>query len=537
MLYVSGERDDPTTLVVREMVRPLLIVPDVSVEAAELLVAERSGAVRHTDDVTFAVTVDGERVDAVTMGQPLVEQLPWLTLAVGVLSDHLARGPRASEGELSELTSLVQRVRLHRYRSWEIVLGGLPVTMPARLGGVLPLPDPKHPLILAPAAEPSWREITRIVVAVAELLGRREFGDRLGLAAHQLHARHADLCNPGQEEFADALEVTVHQVEETSRRIGGAIGVVLERCRPFLFHLLGAETANALVLPPPVDTRESQAVLQEYAAELPLPVSGFITKARAARTTDELRRELGIGFAELNDTLPSMTPPLDRISHADEHEEALHTFLYLHRKGLVNRMRWAALDDFDARRPLSGWPSLRALDRIIAPAEWEYTLDTVDTESLEAYVEEQLAQRLGRPAPHSGERLPALDQVRSANLRTITGLAADLAVLIKAAGHPLPPALAGAEPADDVTARLEAAGALDFRPLAPTEVVGWLVALGQWPVGMPVTTDLDQHELAEADLDGCATRRSKGAVTRSGNGGRSPSEAGSSRCTPATALR
>lgn len=227
------------------------------------------------------MTVDGARVNPAAMGEPLVQQLPWLTLAVGVLCDHLARGPRASEAELSELTSLVRSVRLHRYRSWDIALDGRPVTLPGRLGGVLPLPDPKHPLVLAPTGEPGWHETTRIVMAVAELLGRREFGDRLRLAAHQLVSRHADLRDPGQEELADALEVTVHQVQETSRRIDGAIGVVLERCRPFLVHLLGTEAANSLFLPPPGDTREFQTHLEEYAAELPLPVSEFI--ARPAR--------------------------------------------------------------------------------------------------------------------------------------------------------------------------------------------------------------------------------------------------------------
>ncbi|WP_413100288.1 sacsin N-terminal ATP-binding-like domain-containing protein [Streptomyces sp. Inha503] len=502
VLYVSGERDSLTPLLIREMARPLLTLPGVSAEAAELLAAEHPTTVRHTEDLTFTVTVDGARVDPAARGEPLVQQLPWLTLAVSVLSDHLARGPRASEAELSELTSLVRSVRLHRYRSWDIALDGRPVTLPGRLGGVLPLPDPKHPLVLAPAGEPGWPEATRIMVALAELLGRREFGDRLRLAAHQLASRHADLHNPGQEELADALEVTVHQVEETSRRIDGAIGVVLERCRPFLVHLLGTETANSLFLPPPGDTREFQTHLEEYAAGLPISVPEFIARARAARGTDELRRDLGIGFAELNDTLRAMSPPLEPISHAAEHEEALRTYLDLRKKELVNRLRWAVLDDFDARRPMPDWPSVRALDWITAPEAWAYTVDTADTGSLKTHVEEQLALRLGRPVPlpRSGERLPAPDQVRGANLRTITGLAVDLAVLVRAAGHPLPAALTAAEPAEEVTARLEAVGALDFRPLAPADVVGWLAALGQWPNGMVVATEPERHGLSEADL-------------------------------------
>ncbi|MCW5253447.1 sacsin N-terminal ATP-binding-like domain-containing protein [Streptomyces sp. SHP 1-2] len=503
VLYVSSERDSLTALLVREMARPLLILPGVAAEAAALLAAGHPAGVRRTDDLKFTVTVDGAQVDAAAMGEPLVQRLPWLTLAVGVLCDHLARGPRASEAELSELTSLVRGVRLHRYRSWDIELDGRPVTLPGRLGGVLPLPDPKHPLVLAPAGEPGWPETARLVVAVAELLGRREFGDRLRLAAHQLASCHADLLDPGHEDLADALEVTVRQVEETSRRIDGAIGAVLERCRPFLVHLLGTETANSLILPPPGDTREFQAHLEKYAAELPIPVSEFIARARAARGTDELRRDLGIGFAELNDTLRAMSPPLDPVSHAAEHEEALRTYLDLRKKDLVDRLRWAALEDFDARRPMPDWPSVRALDWITAPEAWEYTVDTAATALLEEHVEEQLALRLSRPVPlpRSGERLPAPDQVRGANLRTITGLAAELAVLVRAAGHPLPAALAGGEPAGEVTTRLEAAGALDFRPLSPADVVGWLATLGQWPDGMAVATDPERHGLSEADLD------------------------------------
>lgn len=362
VLYISDERDGLTALLVREIACPLLVVPGVAAKTAGLLAPGRPETVRHADDVTFTATVDGEHVDPVTMGEPLVNQLPWLALAVGVLADHLAQGPRASETELSELTSAVKRVRLHRYRSWKIELDGQPVILPARLGGVLPLPDPKHPLLLAPESEASWPETNRIVEATAELLKRREFGFRLRLATHVLAARHANLRDPGQDELADALEVTVHQIEETSRRIDGAIGVVLEHCRPFLVHLLGATTANALLLPPPGDTREFQADLETHAAQLPLPISEFIAQARAARSTDELRRGLGIGFAELNDILRAMTPPMEPISHADEHEEALHAYLDLHRKELVNRLRWAALNDFDARRPMPHWPSLRTLD-------------------------------------------------------------------------------------------------------------------------------------------------------------------------------
>jgi hypothetical protein len=70
------------------------------------------------------------------------------------------------------------------------------------------------------------------------------------------------------------------------------------------------------------------------------------------------------------------------------------------------------MNDFDARRPMPSWSSLRALDWITAPPAWAYTVDTADTERLETHVEEHLTRGLGRPAPRTGERLPAIDCAR-----------------------------------------------------------------------------------------------------------------------------
>ncbi|WP_051781850.1 MULTISPECIES: hypothetical protein [unclassified Streptomyces] len=155
VLYVGDERHGLKALLVREMECPLLVAPGVAVEVAAFLGrGRRPGAVRRLADAAFTVRVDGERVDHGTAGEALVGLLPWLPLAVGVLADHATSGPRASEAVLSALTSAVRRVGLRRYRAWEIELDGRPVTMPNRLGGVLPLADPRYPLLLARQAEP-----------------------------------------------------------------------------------------------------------------------------------------------------------------------------------------------------------------------------------------------------------------------------------------------------------------------------------------------------------------------------------------------
>ncbi|MFH9351130.1 sacsin N-terminal ATP-binding-like domain-containing protein [Kitasatospora sp. NPDC017646] len=501
VLYVTGDRDSLAARLIREMEQPLLVLPGIARQVCDLLEKICPGAVRAVDSLEFAATVDGELVDPAVMGEPLVDEFPWLPLAVAALADHDPHAPRPSDAALTELTGALREVRLHRYTDWEVTLDEEPVTVPDRLDGVLPLPDAKHPLLLTREGDRGWREVARFAVAMADLLGHRSFGDRVQLAALKLGDAHADLRAPAQEELARALGLSIHQLEQTGRRIDGAVGGVLQRGYPLLVHLLGRPKADELTEPTPRDTQDLTTALRSCASELPVTAEQFVDEARAARSTDELRAALGIDFGALNHTLAALAPRYRPISHGEAHEEALRAFVDLHRKELLNRLRWSALGEFDARRPLADWPELRTLDWITAPSVWALTVDVADTGLLRAQVEEALVARLGGPVPDEGHPLPPIDHVRGRNKSVIAGKAEDLAALVTASGRTLPDALSALDPGEEVTARLETAGALDFRLLGPDDVVAWLAALGQWPGDLPCTADLDRHGLTPEDLN------------------------------------
>ncbi|GAA3022755.1 DUF3883 domain-containing protein [Streptomyces lactacystinicus] len=501
VLYVTGDRDNLAARLIREMEQPLLVLPGIARQVCDLLEKTCPGAVRAVDSLEFAATVDGELVDPAVMGEPLADEFPWLTLAVAALADHDPHAPRPSDTALAELTAALREVRLHRYTDWEVTLDEEPVSVPDRLDGVLPLPDAKHPLLLTRESDRSWREVARFAVAMADLLGYRSFGDRLQLAALKLGDAHADLRAPAQEELARALGLSAHQLEQTSRRIDGAVSGVLQRGYPLLVHLLGRPKADELTEPTPRDTQDLTAALRSCASELPVTAEQFVDEARAARSTDELRAALGIDFGALNHTLAALAPRYQPISHGEAHEEALRAFVDLHRKELLNRLRWSALGEFDARRPLADWPELRTLDWITAPSAWALAVDVVNTGLLRAQVEDALVVRLGGPVPEEGDPLPPIDHARGRNKSVIAGKAEDLVALVTASGRTLPDALSALDPGEEVTARLEAAGALDFRLLGPDDVVAWLAALGQWPGDLPRTADLDRHGLTPEDLD------------------------------------
>lgn len=504
-LYITDERDHLTARLIRETEQAMLVVPGRSRQAFLLLRQVFPDAVRHADEAGLDVRVDdNQATDLAELGKPLCDQLPWMPHAIGILADHFAEGPRPAEADLINLVATAYRIHMHCYTSLDITLDDEAVMMPSRQAGLLPLPDEDHPLILAPIALEDtleWDVVALLSEAVSHVVKRPEFAVRLKLAAHELRSRHADLVSPTEVQLAQAFDISTQQVRETSLRLDGSVTRVLERCYPLLVHALGTSRAQKLTNVPASDVRSFQNALLPYEQELPLPAEKLVPAARNARDIDELRALAGIDFAEFNRTLAGLGPKYRPISHADAHEEALRKHIDLHRSDTVTRLRWAFLGQFDAREPIDGWPELRSLRWITAPGSWAFTRDRVGDELLREHVEEELTVRLGASAPGHGENLPALDRLRIQNTGMIRELAPNLMALIQTAQHPLPAILAGLRPTQDVTDLLDKCGALDFRELTEDSVVAWLETLGQWPTGMPRTTNLAAHGLTLTDFD------------------------------------
>ncbi|MFB7715193.1 sacsin N-terminal ATP-binding-like domain-containing protein [Streptomyces sp. NPDC056105] len=500
-LYVTDERAGVKARIAQKMERPLLVAPGLAPEIVDLLVRWGALSVRHVDEARLEVVVDEQPLDRSETGTPLVTVLPWLPLALASLADHTAQGIRPTEASLAELVAGIRRIGSRTYRTLEIWLDEEEVALPDRLGGVLPLPDDHCPLLMGRAQPEDWNAVARLAEPVAHLIGRPDLGVRLRLAARELEHLHADLREPGQAEFVQALGLSSHQLAETVQRLEGTTAAVVHRCYPFLVHFLGRERADALVEPPPRDIREFQAVLEVHAAELPVEAGALLTEARRSRDTDELREALGVGFAEFNATLAGLAPAHTVISHADAHREAIQKHLQLHRGALLDRLRQARLGRFDAREAQADWRQLRALEGIEPPAEWNTTLETATPEQVRARVEEVLAEQLGSRLPADGAGLPAYTTLLARNRAAIRTAVPDLVALVRACRCPMPTAMDHSDPAEAVTELLDEAGALDFRLLEPGDIVGWLSALGHWPAGMPASADPAVHGVTTAEVE------------------------------------
>jgi hypothetical protein len=502
-LYVAGDRHQVTAGLVRELELPLLVLPADAPTAAALLKLRCGAAVRHVDDADLQVEVDGRPLsfDAARTGtsDALSQEVPWLGLAMTALADHRSTSGRPRSSELAALGNRIRSIGVRRCAAFAISLDGQEVTLPARLRRALALPFGQDVLALIPAAGADWASLAVLAEPISDLVRRRDIGPRLHVAVLALQAAGAAVASPADEDLADALGISLQQLQETRQRVEDAVDRVVWLTYAVVAHSHGAAAAAAALEPAPSDRGELVAALAPVADGLPLPPSELVGAARNVHSLDELRKACGIPFADLNRTLADL-PGYQPISRAAEHADALQRFLSLQRGALLLALRRARLARFDAGEPQPDWPALRRLDDIAPPDRWSVEVDEADVALLEGHVTAVLEGRLGSGLPTTGDRLPRLDAVQPSNRALISRAVPELVVLVRASGRALPRALAQADPVEAVQRTLDAAGALDFRALDPDALVRWLAALGEWPAGMLPSADPQAHGLSAEDL-------------------------------------
>ena len=502
-LYVAGDRHQVTAGLVRELGLPQLVLPTDGQTAAALLKLRCGAAVRHVDDADLQVEVDGRplSLDAAGTGtaDALLQEVPWLGLAMTALADHRSTSGRPRSSELAALGNSIRASRVRRCTTFAISLDSQEVTLPARLRRVLALPFGQDVLALIPASGADWPSLGVLAEPISDLVGRRDIGPRLHVAVLALQAAEAPVASPTDEDLAEALGISLQQLQETRQRVEDAVDRVIWLTYAVVAHSHGASAAGAALDPPPSSRTELAAALAPLADGLPMQPAELVEAARNVHSLDELRKACGIPFADFNRTLAGL-PGYQPISRSAEHADALQRFLSLRRGELLLSLRRARLARFDAGDPQPDWPALRRLDYIPLPDRWSLEVYEAETALLERHVTTVLEARLGSGLPTTGDRLPRLDSVQPSNGALIARVVPELVVLVRASGRELPRSLAHGDPVEAVQRALDAAGALDFRPLDSDALVRWLAALGEWPKDMLPSADPQAHGLSAEDL-------------------------------------
>ena len=128
-------------------------------------------------------------------------------------------------------------------------------------------------------------------------------------------------------------------------------------------------------------------------------------------------------------------------------------------------------------------------------------------------------RRGGTPDRLDPHGLPDLADVRLANLAAISRFAAAATPIVRAwwkgPVSSIPEYWREAKAAEQhIRAKLDAAGAVDFKPMDETALISWCVKLAFWPDGMEPTLDLDMLGIGADAIDAAAKEAQREAEER-----------------------
>ena len=229
-----------------------------------------------------------------------------------------------------------------------------------------------------------------------------------------------------------------------------------------------------------------------------------MTEAREAGSVDDLRRALGLNFAQFNAALRELGGEYEPIRNEAAHAQALRHYVEVHREELLLALRRRFLGACRDGRPLDDYVTnreLRALDP--DPAWLDYY--EIPTDELLATHAAEWIDGLGENRSVGGEALAPISELRPANREVVATTAALTAARVHAwtrkNGVTAPDLWRTDEPAVNAVNEAVQSGRLDFEPLDQRAVIELLVRGGHWPPGMPRSLDLSDLGLDEADRE------------------------------------
>ena len=463
----------------------------------------RSG-LRSTADTQVEVTVDDGQPAAQVPGQPLHRYGgSWLPLLILAVLEYQYRGfPAIHSAQLTETARLLNQLDVVTATTMTTTIDGHQIR-PEDLPQSLLAGTPDTPRVVVTSARDTdrWAVLEAASPALMDLAGVPDLTASLQIALVKLQ-RACGNADPTPADLAAALSIPAHEISALAADRGlwrtklTSLVAVLACIDVDLAEQFRAE-ADGLDNP--------DAVHDWLAAHL---TSHTPETLMMLADQDDLRgalHELGIPLETANLGLRALgLPPLH---NPDGHARQLSAYLQQNRPARQNTIRDRFALTYHPGEPLTEYLTL--LEAVPKPdPAWLDRYWDLPPDVLASYVDSWLEQAcpIGDDT-QPVKTLAAIDELREAGARTITSVLPNARTLAEAWLH-RNSAGEGARPGGRaaVTGAMIAEGLLDFGRLTAADVIRWLHRNGQWPDGMPMTTNRADLRLTEQDLEGARSR-------------------------------
>lgn len=472
---------------------------------AEHLEAVLPGRVTSTSDWALEVVLDGKpwRPDATE--PTLISQVSWLDQFLGCVLKFASSQRPVAAVRLPQHHAALHRMHVVPAEAITLVTPEGPRSLPAQQRGVLPLAGPNPTIVTTRAIGEGWTwpELERVFGAVLELLGEQRFKADASLALRDLRSdgiNPAD-ARPTTDQFAAAFDRGPAEITQLLLSIGAELGPIIDRLIKVAFSAWGMVPDEMAQL---LGEAHTDLDLLEALGTISDQAESVLSAARASATADELRRRLGVGLAQYNESLVRYFPHDRLVDNSAAQRAEMELRIHQRRDELGQWLREARLPQFLGGDLQTDWPELRSLTFISPDAAWSTQYDEVPVAELNQRIDALVAARVGqRPDPRPA--LPPYAEVQQRHARPLRQrielTQALVSVWCEKHARTLPSLWAEGDFSVAIRDELDRVGALDFRELDDDAVALWLTNISQWPEGMTPSLDPESHGLTAADLE------------------------------------
>ncbi len=493
--------------------------------AAEALFGKK---VSRLSKMRYDVKIDDVVLDDIDTAETALDQCPWLRVMLAVAMEGL-RGTDA--GQLPSDRGLV----LERLGNIALVAAGdiafeindQRIMAPGDRPAYVFRRSDRPTLVVTRVGDPlNWHGLQLCLPAICEAIDLSSVANGMRLLAHELAATGQAIDELGLEDdvisqLGRTLQLEDGSVASVQHLVGERVDLRMPWIRAAIHYGAGPEALNdchRLEAEHGADPARLLAELMPLITAASTNADALLKACRQAQSATQFRELLDLDFALFNESL--IATGSEPLTYPAVHASQLLNHIVDHETSILEALRNAAAPTLDTFTPAPEYAQRRDDVRAMnTDPAWLTLYHFVPEFVLDDYVARWL-ESLGAPAaganPHA---LPDLADVRSANLTAIGRFATAATPIVRAwwkgPASGVPDYWREAKAAEQqIRAKLDAAGAVDFKPMDEAALIEWCIKLGLWPDGMGRTLDRDELGIGADAIDSAAKEAKREAEER-----------------------
>lgn len=528
-LYVRDSDDDLAPGLVASIDRLLLDIKGADrarvVAAAEALFGEK---VSRLSMMRYDVKIDQVALDDIKVSERALDQCPWLRVMLAVAMEGL-RGTDA--GQLPSDRGLVLErlgnIALVAAEDVAFEINDQRITAPGDRPAYVFRRSNRPTLVVIRVDDPlTWNGLQFCLPAICEAIDLSPAANGMRLLAHELAAAGEEIDKLRLDEdvisrLGRTLQLEDGSVASVQYFVGERVDLRIPWIRAAIHYGSGPEALNdcdRLEAEHGADPARLLAELMPLIIAATTDADALLKVCRQAQSTTQFSELLDFDFARFNESLAATGS--DPLTYPAVHVSQLLYYIVEHETSILEALRNAVAPALATFSPAPGYAQRRdGLRSMRAEPAWltryHYVPEAVLEEHVARWLEDAGAPAIGAN-PHG---LPDLADVRSANLSAIGRFATAATPIVRAwwkgPALSIPDYWRTAKAAEQhIRAKLDASGAVDFKPMDEAMMIGWCVKLGLWPDGMDPTLDCDALSIGADAIDAAAKEAKRAAEER-----------------------